>query len=243
MPWEWQLRGLTLKAHFLTLSSEHVLFPAILRSRVVFVASNQLTCQISFYYWIGQINGTLTVGLQTHSDRTLRTIWQQQEGIKKHWQRAVITINNTPNTEVSIEGQIFEPWIPGETIAIDDISVTEGCLLAFNNTSLCKERCHTCNESHVPDKEHFSNASSIPFNATHRGFCFQQICNFKIHMCDWNSDESAEQVSWVPVKELHDCGLKSILLKDRDNDTNGNKTELNIHLSADVKFVAVTLQI
>ncbi|XP_060136788.1 MAM and LDL-receptor class A domain-containing protein 1 isoform X6 [Zootoca vivipara] len=208
-------------AHFLTLSSEHIPFPAILRSRVVFVASNQLTCQISFYYWIGQINGTLTVGLQTNSDRASGTVWQERGGIKNQWRRAVITINNTLNVEVSIKGQIFEPWAPGETIAIDDVSVTEGCLLAFaDNPSLCKERVHACEETQVPDQERFSNSSSIPFNGIHGGFCFQQICSFKIHLCDWNSDATAEHVSWVPVKELHDRGLKSLLLKDRSSGTN-----------------------
>uniref|UniRef100_A0A670JGF2 MAM and LDL receptor class A domain containing 1 n=1 Tax=Podarcis muralis TaxID=64176 RepID=A0A670JGF2_PODMU len=213
-------------AHFLTLSSEHIPFPAILRSRVIFVASNQLTCQISFYYWIGQINGTLTVGLQTNSDRASGTIWQERGGIKNQWQRAVITINNTLNVEVSIKGQIFEPWAPGETIAIDDFSVTEGCLLAFD-TSLCKERVHACEvKTQVPDQEHFSNPSSIPFNCTHGGFCFQQNCSFKIHVCDWNSDASAEH-SWVPVKELDDRGLKSVLLKDRSNDTNGHYKWVN----------------
>ncbi|XP_062977317.1 MAM and LDL-receptor class A domain-containing protein 1 [Elgaria multicarinata webbii] len=182
-------------AHFLTLSSEVVPFPAVLKTRVIFAASNQLTCQISFYYWIGQVNGSLTVGLHRHSDRALKIIWQEREGVKNQWQRAVITINSTLNAELSIQGQIFEPWTPGETIAIDDIAVTEGCLLAF----------------------------------------IQQFSNFKIQVCDWNSDETKDHVSWVPVKELLDHGSKSILLRDGSNDTNGRYKWVQVKDNASYK--------
>ncbi|KAH0627506.1 hypothetical protein JD844_003280, partial [Phrynosoma platyrhinos] len=108
--------------------------PAVLRFGVIFAARNQLICQLSFYYWIGQIDGTLTVGLQSPSDRTVKTIWQERGGIKNYWQRAVLIINNTLTAEVqlSIQGQILESRTSGETIAIDDLSVTEGCLLAFD---------------------------------------------------------------------------------------------------------------
>lgn len=51
----------------------------------------------------------------------------------------------------------------------------------------------------------------------------QQIGNFKIHLCDWNSDTSTEHVSCMPEKASHDFNFKSISLKDTSNDTNGNK--------------------
>ncbi|XP_053122508.1 MAM and LDL-receptor class A domain-containing protein 1 isoform X3 [Hemicordylus capensis] len=208
-------------AYFLTLSSELVPYPAVVRSRVLFVAGNQLTCQVSFYYWMGELNGTLTVGLQTCSNSTLKTIWQEREGIRSQWQKAVITINNTLNdAEVVFQGRIFEPWTPGETIAIDDISVSKGCFLtSVDKTSLCKERSHACNETHIPDQELCSNASKISSSAPNRGFCLQQVGNFKIQVCDWNSNIS-EHVSWMLMKELHEPDFKSVLLKDRSNDTN-----------------------
>ncbi|XP_077160334.1 MAM and LDL-receptor class A domain-containing protein 1 [Paroedura picta] len=205
-------------AFFLTLSSEWFPYPSVLRSKAFSVASYQLTCQISFYYWIGQINGTLTVGLQTLSDETVKTIWQQTEGIKNQWQNAVIAFNSTQDLEVVIQGQIFESWTTGETIAIDDLSVTGECFQTkAHEASLCKEHHADHNESCIPEGNHCPNVSSISSGDTRGGFCFQDPCSFKIHICGRSSSDSAERLR----KESQDLGFNSFLLKDGSNDTNG----------------------
>ncbi|KAF7245958.1 MAM and LDL-receptor class A domain-containing protein 1, partial [Varanus komodoensis] len=229
-------------AHFLTLSSEEI--PAVLRTRVIFAASSQLTCQISFYYWIGQVNGILIVELHTHSGRTSEIIWQEKEGIKNQWQRAVITINNTLNSEISIQGQIFESWAPGETIAIDDLSVTEGCFLAFDssgdqpaalenkessygstilNDNMKRFHCVISGAVSAVNPVFQMKSSSVmqPTSPSVPHMEESVSSNFKIQVCDWNSDELASHVSWIPVKELLHHNFTSTFLRDGRNDTNG----------------------
>ncbi|KAJ7322264.1 hypothetical protein JRQ81_018551 [Phrynocephalus forsythii] len=70
-------------AHFLILPSGPTPSLAILRSSVIFVEKNHLMCQVIFYYWVGQVNGTFTVALQSLSEPALKTIRLEGEETKK----------------------------------------------------------------------------------------------------------------------------------------------------------------
>ncbi|XP_062423588.1 MAM and LDL-receptor class A domain-containing protein 1 [Rhea pennata] len=117
-------------AYFLSLPSEMGTSSAILRSNVFLPTDKEHICQIKFYYWINQMNATLMVGLQKHSEDTIRNIWQYSAEWENRWKANTITINSTEKFEVIFWGMV-ETQKQDETVAIDDISFGEGCFPEF----------------------------------------------------------------------------------------------------------------
>ncbi|KFZ64210.1 hypothetical protein N338_01404, partial [Podiceps cristatus] len=87
-------------AYFLTLSSEIRSSSATLRTNVFLPTDEEQVCQITFHYWISQMNGTLMVGLQKHSEDTITNIWQDSGEQQNQWKANTITINSTEKYEV-----------------------------------------------------------------------------------------------------------------------------------------------
>ncbi|NXE48056.1 MALR1 protein, partial [Casuarius casuarius] len=87
-------------AYFLSLSSEMGSSSATLRSDVFLPTDKEHICQIKFYSWIGQMNATLMVGLQKHSEDTIKNIWQDSAEQQNQWKANMITINSTEKFEV-----------------------------------------------------------------------------------------------------------------------------------------------
>ncbi|XP_013804776.1 MAM and LDL-receptor class A domain-containing protein 1 [Apteryx mantelli] len=117
-------------AYFLSLPSEMGSSSATLRSNVFLPTDKEHFCQIKFYYWIGQMNATLIVGLQKHSEDTIKNIWQDSAEQQNQWKANMITIDSTEKFEVIFWGMV-ETQRQDETIAIDDISFGEGCFPEF----------------------------------------------------------------------------------------------------------------
>ncbi|NWI10085.1 MALR1 protein, partial [Crypturellus soui] len=87
-------------AYFLSWSSEMGSSSATLRSNVFLPTEKEHICQIKFYYWIGQMNATLVVGLREHSEDTIKNIWQDSAERQNQWIANTITINSTEMYEV-----------------------------------------------------------------------------------------------------------------------------------------------
>ncbi|KFV80626.1 hypothetical protein N308_12490, partial [Struthio camelus australis] len=87
-------------AYFLSLSSEMGSSSATLRSNVFLPTDKERICQIKFYYWISQMNGTLMVGLQKHSEDAIKNIWQDSAEQQNQWKANMIAINSTEKFEV-----------------------------------------------------------------------------------------------------------------------------------------------
>ncbi|XP_010214254.1 PREDICTED: MAM and LDL-receptor class A domain-containing protein 1 [Tinamus guttatus] len=117
-------------AYFLSWSSDMGSSSATLRSNVFLPTEKEHICQIKFYYWIGQMNATLMVGLREHSEDTIKNIWQDSAERQNQWIANTITINSTEMYEVIFWG-LVETQRQNETIAIDDISFDEGCFPEF----------------------------------------------------------------------------------------------------------------
>ncbi|XP_051465140.1 MAM and LDL-receptor class A domain-containing protein 1 [Apus apus] len=117
-------------AYFLSLSSEMRSSSATLRTNVFLPTDEEHICQITFYYWIGPMSGTLMVGLQKHSEDTVTNIWQVSGELQNQWKRNTITVNSTEKYEVVFWGMV-ETQRQDETVAIDDITFSEGCYLAY----------------------------------------------------------------------------------------------------------------
>uniref|UniRef100_A0A8C8RM21 MAM and LDL receptor class A domain containing 1 n=1 Tax=Pelusios castaneus TaxID=367368 RepID=A0A8C8RM21_9SAUR len=193
-------------AYFLSFSSEVASLPATLRSRVFLPTDSKHMCQITFYYWIGQMRGMLMVGLQTHSDGTFKNIWQAAGGLQNQWRANVITINSTEKFEVcKLMWWTLEAQGPDDTIAIDDISFSGGCFPALGkNLSLTTQIIY------------------FPLKPKDKMQKEQHVCRFELNMCDWNSDSSSEHFSWVRTKAGSNFALKSAPLKDQSNYTGGH---------------------
>nr|XP_009936237.1 PREDICTED: MAM and LDL-receptor class A domain-containing protein 1 [Opisthocomus hoazin] len=116
-------------AYFLSLSSEMRSSSATLRTNVFLPTDEEHVCQITFHYWISQTSGTLMVGLQKPSEDTITNIWQDSGKPQNQWKENTITINSTEKYEVIFQGMV-ETQTQDETVAIDDITFSEGCSLA-----------------------------------------------------------------------------------------------------------------
>ncbi|XP_027656679.2 MAM and LDL-receptor class A domain-containing protein 1 [Falco cherrug] len=117
-------------AYFLSLSPEMQSSSAALRTSVFLPTDKEHVCQITFHYWISQMSGTLMVGLQKHYEDAITNIWQVSGGLQNRWKANTITINSTEKYEVIFLGMV-ETQREGETVAIDDITFSKGCFLAY----------------------------------------------------------------------------------------------------------------
>ncbi|NXV11561.1 MALR1 protein, partial [Cepphus grylle] len=113
-------------AYFLSLSSEMRSSSTTLRTNVFLPTDEEHICQITFHYWISRTSGTLMVGLQRHSEDTITNIWQDSGEFQNQWKSNTIRINSTEKYEV-IFSWMVETQRQGETVAIDDITFSEGC--------------------------------------------------------------------------------------------------------------------
>ncbi|XP_054245935.1 LOW QUALITY PROTEIN: MAM and LDL-receptor class A domain-containing protein 1 [Indicator indicator] len=116
-------------AYFLSLSSEMKSSSATLRTNVFLPTDEEHICQITFHYWISQMSGTLIVGVKKHSENTITDIWQDSGELQNQWKAKTITISSTEKYEVIWWGMV-ETQSQDETVAIDDITFSEGCSLA-----------------------------------------------------------------------------------------------------------------
>ncbi|NXM37385.1 MALR1 protein, partial [Oxyruncus cristatus] len=110
-------------AYFLSLSPEMQSSSATLRTNVFLPTDEERVCQISFHYWV---SGTLMVGFQKHSEDAVTNIWQVSRELQSQWKTNTITINSTEKFEVIFWGMV-ETQRQDETVAIDDITFSEGC--------------------------------------------------------------------------------------------------------------------
>ncbi|XP_032927197.1 MAM and LDL-receptor class A domain-containing protein 1 [Catharus ustulatus] len=116
-------------AYFLSLSSEMQSSSAVLRTNVFLPTDEEHLCQVRFHYWVSQKSGTLMVGLQKHSEDTVTNIWQVSGELRNQWNTKTITINSTEKYEVIFLG-VVETQRQGDSVAIDDITFSEGCSIA-----------------------------------------------------------------------------------------------------------------
>ncbi|XP_071591185.1 MAM and LDL-receptor class A domain-containing protein 1 isoform X2 [Heliangelus exortis] len=115
-------------AYFLSLSSETWSSSAALRTNVFLPTDEEHACQITFHYWISQMSGTLRVGLQKLPEDTITNIWQVSGELQDQWKKHTITVNSSEKYEVIFLGMV-ETQRKYETVAIDDITFSEGCSL------------------------------------------------------------------------------------------------------------------
>ncbi|KAK2531283.1 Malrd1 [Columba livia] len=116
-------------AYFLSLSSKMQDSSATLRTNVFLPTDDEHICQITFHYWISQRSGTLIVGLRKHSEDTITNIWQDSGELWNQWKANTIMINTTEKYEVIFWGMVGAQR-QDATVAIDDITFSEGCSLA-----------------------------------------------------------------------------------------------------------------
>ncbi|TEA26074.1 hypothetical protein DBR06_SOUSAS2210043, partial [Sousa chinensis] len=204
-----------MSAHFLSLVSNVDSPSSNLRSRVFLSTNNQQGCQITFYYFSSQMNGKLTVGFQTTCGGPTRHLWQSTAGLHNQWERHVLKIQSPQRFQVVFEGQMISTHEQDEVIAIDDISFSSGCLPANDEILPCQETSNTKMEQCHPD------ASLCRFDSTDEGLRLCQACGFDFDMCDWVSETSAGQTSWMRTKAREISVLESPPQQHQSSDDEG----------------------
>ncbi|XP_022436167.1 MAM and LDL-receptor class A domain-containing protein 1 [Delphinapterus leucas] len=204
-----------MSAHFLSLVSNVDSSSSNLRSRVFLSTNNPHGCQITFYYFSSQMNGKLTVGFQTTCGGPTRHLWQSTAGLHNQWERHVLKIQSPQRFQVVFEGQMISTHEQNEVIAIDDISFSSGCLPANDEILPCQETSNTKMEQCHPD------ISLCRFDSTDEGLRLCQACGFDFDMCDWVSETSAGQTSWMRTKAREISVLESPPQQNQSSDDEG----------------------
>uniref|UniRef100_A0A8B9YDA8 MAM domain-containing protein n=1 Tax=Bos mutus grunniens TaxID=30521 RepID=A0A8B9YDA8_BOSMU len=181
-----------MSAHFLSLVSDLDSTSSNISSRVFLPTNNQHACQITFYYFSSQMNGKLMVGFQTTCGGPIQHLWQNTAGLQNRWERNVIKIQSPQRFQVIFQGQMISAQ--DEVIAIDDLSFSSGCLPADDDILPCQEASNTEKELCHPDR------SLCRFDSTDEGLRLCQACGFAFDMCDWVSEATAGQTSWMRTK-------------------------------------------
>ncbi|XP_012586720.1 PREDICTED: MAM and LDL-receptor class A domain-containing protein 1 [Condylura cristata] len=188
-----------VSAHFLSLVSKLDSTSSSLRSRIFLPTNNQLTCQITFYYFSSQVSGKLTAGLQTECGGPLQHLWQNTAGQQYQWERTVINIESSQRFQT-----IQLSWDP---LATPVFKIADENLPCEETSDTKENLCH-------PD------TSLCRIDSTDKGFKLCQVCGFEIDMCDWTSEASSGQISWTRTK-VRDLELASIPQQDQNHDDEG----------------------
>ncbi|XP_074214590.1 MAM and LDL-receptor class A domain-containing protein 1 isoform X2 [Camelus bactrianus] len=204
-----------MSAHFLSLVSNVDSASANLRSRVFLPTDNQLACQVTFYYFSSQVNGTLTAGFQTTCGGPIQQLWQNTAGLQNQWARNVIKIQSSQRFQVVFQGQMIPTHAQDEVIAVDDISFSSGCLPAHDENLPCQDASNSEKELCHPD------ASLCRFDSIDEGLRLCQPCGFEFDTCDWVSEPSAGQISWMRMKAREVPALEFAPQQDQSSDDAG----------------------
>ncbi|OXB84680.1 UNVERIFIED_CONTAM: hypothetical protein H355_001157, partial [Colinus virginianus] len=153
--------------------------------------------EITFQYWISQ-GGVLMVGLQKLSEDAIKNIWHDSGELQNQWKAKTITVNSTENFEVGnvIFHGIVESQGQDETVAIDDVSFSQGCSLA--------------SEAVIA----FLCLSAL------------QTSSFELGMCEWNLDQAVVPASWVQLQSGHKIASCSSLKDHSNDTKEANDNAL-----------------
>ncbi|XP_043336096.1 MAM and LDL-receptor class A domain-containing protein 1 [Cervus canadensis] len=202
-----------MSAHFLSLVSDLDSTSSNISSRVFLPTNTQHACQITFYYFSSQMNGKLMAGFQTTCGGPTQHLWQNTAGLQNRWERNVIKIQSPQRFQIVFQGQMISAQ--DEVIAIDDISFSSGCLPADDDILPCQEASNTKKELCHPDR------SLCRFDSTDEGLRSCQACGFAFDMCDWVSEATAGQTSWMRTKEREIPVLEYTPQQDQSSDAEG----------------------
>nr|XP_008000626.2 MAM and LDL-receptor class A domain-containing protein 1 [Chlorocebus sabaeus] len=204
-----------VSAHFLLLVSRVDSISSSLRSRVFLPTNDQHDCQIIFYYFSSQVSGKLMVGLQTAYGGPIQHLWQNTAALPNQWERNVIKIQSSQRFQVVFQGQMTSTYEQDEVIAIDDISFSSGCLPANDGILLCQEALNAEQELCHPDTD------LCRFDTTDEELKLCQACGFEFDMCEWTSEASVGQISWMRTKAREVPALESTPQQDQGGGDEG----------------------
>ncbi|XP_077010524.1 MAM and LDL-receptor class A domain-containing protein 1 isoform X2 [Tamandua tetradactyla] len=202
-------------AHFLSLIPKVASTSSNLRSRVFLPTNNQQACQVTFYHFFGRVGGRLVVGLQTACGSPLQPVWLNTAGRPSQWERNVIEIQSPQKFQVIIQGQMMSTHAQDEVIAVDDISFSLGCQPASDETLPCQGALGTDRALCQPDTR------LCRFDPAGGGSRWCQACDFEIDMCNWASEASSGQISWMRTKASEISAFKSSPRHDQSGDGEG----------------------
>ncbi|CAH1239245.1 MALRD1 [Branchiostoma lanceolatum] len=89
-----------------------------------YFASSGSNCSLLFYYFMDMNNASLTVHVETKTDR--KAVWNQNVSQGQIWQRQIVALEEDSLFQVSFEGLLHRS--SSGSIAIDDVTLTPGCL-------------------------------------------------------------------------------------------------------------------
>ncbi|XP_073437949.1 MAM and LDL-receptor class A domain-containing protein 1 [Dendrobates tinctorius] len=155
-----------ITAHFLMFTSENAPgAQAVLRSINFRPTDNQISCQLRMYYYFAGVTSMLTVGLQIQAQDKVNDIWKQDSSHKNEWRRGVIAVSSSEPFQIIIKAVTLGNGT-SESIAIDDISFSEGCKPANETILSCEFSVDTCMWTSKPSFGHIPWRHTSEANTT-----------------------------------------------------------------------------
>ncbi|XP_010901050.2 MAM and LDL-receptor class A domain-containing protein 1 isoform X1 [Esox lucius] len=166
------------------------------------------TCWMTFYHHIGAVNGYLQVltGRKTLQQKQL--VWNQSEPETQRWRRTVIPFSISHQFHVIIQGVLSGDGYPSETLAIDDISFSDGCVAvpATNSTGSpftpavprCPSASFTCANGDCIDEDKVCDFIPHCLGGEDEASC-PSFCDFEGDSCGWREYEfsQGDGFDWV----------------------------------------------
>ncbi|KAL1006836.1 hypothetical protein UPYG_G00077810 [Umbra pygmaea] len=168
-------------------------------SSPVFLPSK--ACWMTFYHHVGAVNGYLQVTTRDTSQGWRQPVWNQSEPQTQTWQRTVISFNSSQRFKVIILGVLLGDRNSSETLAIDDISYSDGCVTVPANDSVvspslttvppCPPASFACANGQCIDEAKVCDFTPHCPGGEDEARC-PSFCDFEGDSCGWYEDENAQ---------------------------------------------------
>ncbi|XP_041421793.1 MAM and LDL-receptor class A domain-containing protein 1 isoform X2 [Xenopus laevis] len=229
---------------------------AILRSKEFLPTQESAPCQMRFYYFFSDLNGTLSVGLERKSQGSMPDIWIQESNGENIWKRVVITISSSEKFKVIIRGAFWKE-IPSGTIAIDDISFSEGCssVDAFPSCDFDESMCGwitRASPEHIPwtlrrggtrmsqDSGHFIFVEGSNNTLNRSAFLESSVLQISVRVCQFQFSYMTEEDNGFRLL-LYNEGNKTILFETWAS-TEGIWVEHKVSLPGNIKELQLAFE-
>ncbi|XP_049338853.1 MAM and LDL-receptor class A domain-containing protein 1 [Astyanax mexicanus] len=186
------------------------------------------SCRITFYHHIGLLDGALQLLTEDLLSGEDLQIWTETkpnaDPLKTPWIRSSVTFRHSQEFRVVIRGLIFHSTDPGEVIAFDDLSFSQGCVLNAVGADLFPVRSSSqfdCSAGVCVDAERVCDFTPDCPQGEDEASCAAE-CDFETDSCGWHEFAPGDGFDWVRSSPVDVPTQYQYQAPPRDHSTNSS---------------------